>query len=103
MMDGFIGMQSHHKLRKICTSNEQLDTEIKSTVPFTITQKKKKKVKIHNTDERNKSRFNKCSGNSLVVQCLGLGALTAEGPGSIPCRGTKIPQAVQHGQKKKKK
>ena len=42
-------------------------------------------------------------GNSLVVQWLELQALTAEGLGSIPGRGTKIPQAVWHGQKKKKK
>ena len=41
-------------------------------------------------------------GNSLVVQWLGLHALTAEGPGSIPGRGTKIPQATWYGQKKKK-
>ena len=40
--------------------------------------------------------------NSLVVQWLGLHAFTAEGPGSIPSQGTKIPQARQHGQKKKK-
>ena len=32
---------------------------------------------------------------------LGLGAFTARGPGSIPGWGTKIPQAVRHGQKKK--
>ena len=38
-------------------------------------------------------------GNSLAVQWLGLCALTAEGPGSIPDRGTKIPQAVRHSQK----
>ena len=41
--------------------------------------------------------------NSLVVQWLGLHAFTAEGAGSIPGRGTKIPQASQHGQKKKKR
>ena len=41
-------------------------------------------------------------GNSLEVQWLGLRAFTAEGPGSIPGRETKIPQAVRHGQKKKK-
>ena len=29
-------------------------------------------------------------------------AFTAEGPGSIPGWGTKIPQAMQYGQKKKK-
>ena len=42
-------------------------------------------------------------GNSLVVQWLGLHALTAEGLGSIPGQGTKILQAAQHNQKKKKK
>ena len=40
--------------------------------------------------------------NSLAVQWLGLDALTAEGPGLIPGWRTKIPQAVRHGQKKKK-
>ena len=42
-------------------------------------------------------------GSSLVVQWLGLCALTAEGPGSIPGQGTKIPQAAWHSQNKKKK
>ena len=41
-------------------------------------------------------------GNSLVVQWLGLGTFTAEGPGSIPGWGNKIPQAMQRGKKKKK-
>ena len=40
--------------------------------------------------------------NSLAVQWLGLSAFTAEDLGSIPGWGTKIPQAVQCGQKKKK-
>ena len=40
-------------------------------------------------------------GNSTVVQCLGHGAFTAEGPGSIPSQGTKIPQATWLGFKKK--
>ena len=40
--------------------------------------------------------------NSLAVQWLGLGAFSAKGPGSIPGRGTKIPQAVQRSQKQKK-
>ena len=35
-----------------------------------------------------------------MVQWLGLGALTAEGPGSIPGWGTKILLAVRCGQKK---
>ena len=39
------------------------------------------------------------SGNSLVVQWLGLQASTAVGMGSIPGRQTKIPHAVWHGQK----
>ena len=39
-------------------------------------------------------------GNSLVVQWLGLHAFTAEGPGSIPGWGTKIPQAMRRGPKK---
>ena len=36
-------------------------------------------------------------------QWLGLRTFTAEGPGSIPGRGTKIPQATQCSQKKKKR
>ena len=36
-------------------------------------------------------------GNSLVVQWLGLHTFTAEGAGSIPGWGTKIPQAVWCG------
>ena len=36
-----------------------------------------------------------------MVQWLGLGAFTAEGPGSILGQGTKILQAVQHIQKNK--
>ena len=41
------------------------------------------------------------SGTSLVVQWLRLCASTAEGVGSIPSGGTKIPHASQHGQRKK--
>ena len=39
--------------------------------------------------------------NSLLVQWLGLLVFTAEGPGSIPSWGTKIPQAMRCGQRKK--
>ena len=39
-------------------------------------------------------------GNSLVVQWLGLRALNAEGVGSVPGWGSKIPQTVQHGPNK---
>ena len=38
-------------------------------------------------------------GNSLVVQWLGLRALTAEGPDSLPGRRTKIPQVSGSSQK----
>ena len=38
-----------------------------------------------------------------MVQWLGLCAFTAEGVGSIPGQGTKIPQAVQWDQKKERK
>ena len=41
-------------------------------------------------------------GNFLVVQWLGLCTYTAEGAGSVPGQGTKIPQATHGGQKKKK-
>ena len=37
---------------------------------------------------------------SLVVQWLGLCTSTAGGSGSILGHGTKIPHAMQHGQKK---
>ena len=38
--------------------------------------------------------------NFLAVQWLGFHDFTAEGAGSIPVRGTKVPQAVHCGQKK---
>ena len=41
-------------------------------------------------------------GNSLVLQWLGLCTFTAEGAGSIPGQGTKIPQAAVYQKKKKK-
>ena len=40
-------------------------------------------------------------GNSLVIQWLRLCAFIAKGIGSTPGWGAKIPQAAQHGQKKK--
>ena len=40
------------------------------------------------------------SGTFLEVQWLRLCTSTAEGTGSIPGQGTKIPQAEQHGQNK---
>ena len=46
---------------------------------------------------------NEIGGNSLAVQWLGLRASTARGSGSIPGWETKIPQAAQCSQKKKKR
>ena len=42
------------------------------------------------------------TGNSLVVHWLGIHAFTAKVMGSVARRGTKILQAAQCGQKKKK-
>ena len=42
------------------------------------------------------------AGNSLAVQWLGLEAVTAKGPGSVPSLGTKTPRTSRHGQKKRK-
>ena len=42
-------------------------------------------------------------GTSLGVQWLRLCAFTAEGVGSIPGQGTKIPQGLGHGHGKKNK
>ena len=42
-------------------------------------------------------------GTSLATQWLKLHASAAWGTGSIPARGTKIPQALRHGQKKKER
>ena len=43
----------------------------------------------------------KREGNSLGVQQLGLCSFIAEGPGSIPAQGNKIPEASWWGQKRK--
>ena len=48
------------------------------------------------------SRIEIFVGNSLVVQWLEFHVSTAEGPGSIPGQGTKIPQAAWRSQKRKK-
>ena len=39
--------------------------------------------------------FQDCLGNSLAIQWLGLHTFTAEGPGSIPGGGPKIPKALE--------
>ena len=48
-------------------------------------------------------RFKKNVGKSLVVQWLGVHTIIAKDPGSIPGHGTKISQALQGDQKKKKR
>ena len=57
-------------------------------------------LSIEDKRQNSKHRSNR-RGNSLAVQCLGLCAFTAEGAGSIPGWGTKIPQASRCGQKEK--
>ena len=52
--------------------------------------------------ERRKGVLKNVYRNSLEVQWLGLHAFTAKDTGSIPGRGTKIPQAMRCSQKKKK-
>ena len=46
-------------------------------------------IKDIHTDKKQKTQY----GNSLALQWVGLHTSTAEGPGSIPDWGTKIPQA----------
>ena len=47
--------------------------------------------------------FKMCCWNSLAVQWLGLHSFTAESMGLIPGQGTKILQAIRHGQNSQKK
>ena len=47
-------------------------------------------------------KYSSILGNPLAVQWLGLHTFTAMGLGSLSGQGTKIPQAMQHSQKKKK-
>ena len=47
--------------------------------------------------------LNEGIGTTLAVQWLRLRASNAEGTGSIPGRGTKIPRATQCSKKKKKR
>ena len=66
---------------------------------------KREKTSIYEEFYSHKTMLQKWNwGNSLEVQWLGLQALTAEGPGSIPGQGTKIPQSHKpHDAAKKKK
>ena len=53
--------------------------------------------------KNNSFHLGKSSGNSLVVQQLGLHVLTAKGPGSMPGQGTNILHDAWCSQKKKEK
>ena len=56
---------------------------------------------FHRTPEPQSEALKEHPGNPLVVQWLRLDTLT-DRSGSIPGQGTKIPQALRHGKKKKK-
>ena len=68
-------------------------------MPGTLQSMGSQRVRHDWVTNKIKQNKNKSSGNSLVVQQLGLGAFTAKGLGSIPGRGTKILYAVWCGQK----
>ena len=55
-------------------------------------KKKKRLYKIHSKEDNLE--------NSLAVRWVGLHSFTAKGAGSILGRGTKVPQAKGHGEKK---
>ena len=67
----------------ILKDKKQMSDAVKSSalVKFTVVMKKRAGL----TDDMKKKK--KLSGNSLVVQWLGLRAFTAEGAGSVPCGG----------------
>ena len=67
-------------------------------------------VTLHSEFGAQENKISHCfpNGNPLLrsswaVQWLRLCAFTAEDPGSSPGRETKIPQAMQHSKRKKKK
>ena len=64
---------------------------------------KKEIKKYFETNENENTNTKYMGGTSLVVQWLRLHAPNAGSPGSIPGRGTKIPQAMWLGQKKRTK
>ena len=76
-------------------------------IPSFVGRRKKKKTSQKLKIKRNFLNMINCilkkksSGNSLVVQWLGLPAFTAKGAGSISGPRAKIPKTVQHGRKKK--
>ena len=67
-------------------------------------------VTLHSEFGAQENKISHCfpSGNPLLrsswaFQWLRLYAFTAEDPDSSPCRGTKIPQAMQHSKRKKER
>ena len=90
-------MYRETKIRLLIVNNAN-----ENTVEQNFLKTKKKKMLSSRDSISGKNIFQKGRPRkSLVVQWLGLGGFTAVGPGSIPSWGTKIPQAAQHGQKKK--
>ena len=76
-------------------------------IPSFVGRRKKKKNLSETKNKKELPQYDKLhlkkksSGNSLVVQWLGLPAFTAKGAGSISGPRAKIPKTVQHGRKKK--
>ena len=64
----------------------------------TLCFRQRASVSLEIEDDFFKKKKKGMSGTSLAVQCLILCASTAGGVCSIPSRGTKIPNALQHGQ-----
>ena len=74
----------------------ELDGEKKWIVQSLLWNQTNMKLKLHSETYW----LYDLKGNSLVVQCLGLRAFTAEGIGSIPGQRIKFPPATWHSKKK---
>ena len=92
------------------TAKENIFKIIKAVTEVIETQKwemEKVKTALNDVDDDNNNStalttfLDALQGNFLTDQWLGLLAFTAKDAGSIPGRGTKIPQAAGHGQKYK--
>ena len=87
---------------KRCSISLVIQEQIKTTIKYNFTP-----TRI-STNQKTTKWWEGCEEkgtvdlNSLTVQGLGIHALTAAGPGSIPGQGTKIPQTAPHWIKKKK-
>ena len=75
-----------------------MDEWWKGSLEKGATLRKLESMKELDTVGKNNSSLQEALGSFLVVQWLGVCAFTAEGMGSTPSQGTKILQALQHGQ-----